>query len=161
MPINLLLYTRSFIKLYNINLQNPYTRFNFFPKNKGLYIIGCSRSPLAQLIVNSDVATQWPYYLNQYSIKILLNKLKYYFQQIEFTTKDNFKEARRRYIARAFSRPAAANINIKILTLLPNKRTIGRQILGDALSAGGYRRVFFALDQLANIAAIKVVEQTS
>ena len=55
----------------------------------------------------------------------------------------------------------AANINIKILTPLPNKRIIGRQILGDALGTGGYRRVFFALNQLANIAAIKVVERTS
>ena len=80
---------------------------------------------------------------------------------MEFATKDNFKEARRRYIARALSRLAATNINIKILTLLPNKRTIGRQTLGDTLGAGGYRRVFFALDQLANIAAIKVVERTS
>ena len=161
MPINLLLYTRSFIKLYNINLQNPYTRFNFFSKSKGLYIIGCSRSLLAQLIVNSNAATRRLYYLNQYSIKILLNKLKYYFQQIEFTTKDNFKEARRRYIARALSGLAATNINIKILTLLLNKRIIGRQILGDALGIGGYGRVFFTLDQLANIATIKVVKRTS
>jgi hypothetical protein len=45
---------------------------------------------------------------------------------MEFATKDNFKEARRRYIARALSRPAAANINIKMLTLLPNKRIMGR-----------------------------------
>ena len=80
---------------------------------------------------------------------------------MEFATKDNFKETRRRYIARALGRLVAANINIKILTLLPNKRIIGRQILGDALGAGGYRRVFFALDQLANVAAIKVIERTS
>ena len=45
---------------------------------------------------------------------------------MEFATKDNFKEARRRYIACALGRLAAANINVKILTLLPNKRTIGR-----------------------------------
>jgi hypothetical protein len=45
---------------------------------------------------------------------------------MEFATKDNFKEARRYYIARALSRPAAANINIKILTPLLNKRIIGR-----------------------------------
>jgi hypothetical protein len=49
-------------------------------------------------------------------------------------------------MACALSRLVAANINIKILTLLPNKRTIGRWILGDALGAGGYKRVFFALD---------------
>ena len=161
MPIDLLLCTRSFIKLHNINLRNPYMRFNFFPKSKGLYIIGCSRSLLAQLIVNSDVATQQLYYLNQYSIKILLDKLKYHFQWTEFATKDNFKEARRRYIARALGGPAAANINIEMPTLLPNKRIIGRWTLGDALGVGGYGRVFFTSDQLANIAAIKVVERTS
>jgi len=65
---------------------------------------------------------------------------------MEFAAKDNFKEARRRYIARALSGPAAVNINVKMLTLLPNKRTIGRWTLGDALGTGGYRRVFFALD---------------
>ena len=79
MPINLFLCTRSFIKSYNINLQKPYMRFNFFPKSKGLYIIGYFRSLLAQLIVNSDAATRRPYYLNQYSIKRLLNRLKYHF----------------------------------------------------------------------------------
>jgi len=45
---------------------------------------------------------------------------------MEFTVKDNFKEARRRYIAYTFSGPVAANINIEILTPLPNKRMIGR-----------------------------------
>jgi hypothetical protein len=45
---------------------------------------------------------------------------------MEFATKDNFKEARRRYIAYALSRPVATNINIKMPTPLPNKRTIGR-----------------------------------
>jgi len=46
-------------------------------------------------------------------------------------------------------------------TPLPNKRIMGKWTLGDALSAGGYRRVFFTSDQLANMATIKVVEQTS
>jgi len=45
---------------------------------------------------------------------------------MEFAVKNNFKEMRRRYIAHAFSGPVAANINIKILTLLPNKRIIGK-----------------------------------
>ena len=161
MPINLLFCTRSFIKLYNINFQNPYIRFNFFSKNKGLYIMGCSRSLLAQLIVNSNIAIQQLYHLNQYSIKILLNKLKYHFQWIEFAAKDNFKKVRRRYIAYTLSGLVAANINIKMLILLPNKRIIGRQTLGDILGVGGYRRVFFALDQLANITAIKMVKRTS
>ena len=65
---------------------------------------------------------------------------------MEFAAKDNFKEVCRCYMARALSRPAATNINIKIPTPLPNKRIMGRWILGDALSVGGYRRVFFTLN---------------
>jgi len=53
---------------------------------------------------------------------------------------------RRRYIAYALSGLAAANINVKMLTLLPNKRTMGRWTLGDTLGAGGYKRVFFTLN---------------
>ena len=65
---------------------------------------------------------------------------------MEFAAKDNFKEIYRHYIARAFGGLVATNINIKMLTLLPNKRMIGRWILKDALNVGGYGRVFFALD---------------
>jgi len=64
-------------------------------------------------------------------------------------------------MAYALGGPVAANINVKILTLLFNKRTIGRWILGDILSAGSHGRVFFTLDQSANITVIKVVEWTS
>ena len=98
--------------------------------------------------------------MNQHSMKILLNKLEYHFQWTEFAAKDNFKEARRRYMARALGGPAAANIDVEMPTPLPNKRTMGRWTLGDALGAGGYGRVFFASDQSANVAAIKVVERT-
>jgi len=45
---------------------------------------------------------------------------------MEFAAKDNFKEARRRYIARALGGPAAININIKMPTPLPNKRIMGK-----------------------------------
>ena len=45
---------------------------------------------------------------------------------MEFAAKNNFKEARRRYIAHALSGSVAAKINIKMLTLLLNKRIIGR-----------------------------------
>ena len=133
MPIDLLFYTRSFVKLYNINLWNPYIQFNFFPKNKGFYIMGYSKSLLIQLIVNGNAAIWWLYYLNQYSIKILFNKLKYHFQWMEFVTKDNFKKVYRCYIVYTLSGLVAANINIKILTLFPNKKTMGRQILGNTL----------------------------
>jgi hypothetical protein len=61
--------TRSFAKSHDINLRNPHARFNFFPENKGLFIMGCSRSPSAQLAVNGDAAMRRPYHLNQQSMK--------------------------------------------------------------------------------------------
>jgi len=94
-------------------------------------------------------------------MKILLDKLKYHFQWTEFAAKDNFKKAHRCYMAYALGRPAAANINVKMLTPLPNKRTIGKWTLGDTLSASSYRKIFFTSNQSANVAAIKVIEQTS
>ncbi|KAF2969142.1 hypothetical protein GQX73_g4381 [Xylaria multiplex] len=160
-PIGLLLCTRSFAKSYNINLRNPHARFNFFPDSKGLYIMGCSRSPSAQLTVNGEAATRRPYHLNQHSMKILCDKLEYNFQWTEFAAKHDFKEARKRYMARTFGELAAANMDIEMPTPLPNNRTIGRWTLGEALGKGGQGRVFFASDRSANMAAIKVVERTS
>ncbi|KAF2812792.1 kinase-like protein [Mytilinidion resinicola] len=159
MPIDLLLCTRSFAKSHDINLRNPHARFNFFPESKGFYIIGCSRSPSAQLTVNGDAAMRRPYHLNQHSMNILLDKLEYHFQWEEFAAEDDFKKERGRYVARALGRPA--NIDVEMPTPLPNKRTMGSWTLGDALGAGGHGRVFFASDQSANVAAIKVVERTS
>ena len=49
-------------------------------------------------------------------------------------------------MARALGGPAAINIDIEILTPLPNRRIIGRWTLGDALGVSSYKRVFFALD---------------
>ncbi|KAI1420108.1 kinase-like domain-containing protein [Xylaria sp. FL1777] len=161
MPIDLLLCTRSFAKSHGINLRNPHARFSFFPDSKGLYIVGCSRSPSAQLTVNGDAVARRPYHLNQHSMKILLDKLEYNFQWTGFAARDDFKEERRLYVARALGGPAAADVDVEMPTPLPNKRTMGRWTLGDALGAGGHGRVFFASDQSANVAAIKVVERTS
>ncbi|KAK3385780.1 kinase-like domain-containing protein [Podospora didyma] len=161
MPIDLLLYTRSFAKSHDISLRNPHARFNFFVESNGLFIIGCSRSPSAQLTVNGDAVTRLPYHLNQHSMKIQLGKLEYHFQWTEFAAKDDFTVARRRYVARALGGPPAASIDVEMPTPLPNKRTMGRWTLGDALGAGGHGRVFFASDPSGNVAAIKVVERTS
>ena len=158
--IDLLLCTRPFAKTHNIDLRNPHARFNFFPENKGLYVVGCSRSPSAQLTVNGDAAKR-PYHLNQYSMKILLDKLEYQFQWTEFAAKDEFRSERRQYVTRTLRRPMDADTEFEMPTPLRNKRTIGRWTLGDALGAGGHGRVFFASDQSANVAAIKVVERTS
>jgi hypothetical protein len=135
MPIDLLFCTKPFAKAHNINLRNPYARFNFFLENKGLYIAGCSRSLLARLTVNGDAtAPRRPYHLNQHSMKIQLDKLEYCFQWTEFAATEGFKEARRRYALTLGGRPTA-NLD-EMPTPLPNKRTIGRWTLGDALGAG-------------------------
>jgi hypothetical protein len=161
LPIDLLLCTRSFAKSHDINLRNPHARFNFDPENKSFYIIGCSRSPLAQLTVNGDAAKRQPYHLNQHSMTILLDKLEYHFQWTEYAAKDDFKKERRRYVARTLGGRVAVNIDVEMPTPLPNKRTMGRWTLGDALGAGGTGRVFFASDHSGDVAAIKVVERTS
>jgi hypothetical protein len=160
-PIDLLLCTRAFAKSHSIELRNPYARFNFYPDNKGLYIKGCSRSLSVQLTVNGDAIMGKPYHLNQNSMNILLDKLRYQFQWTEFAAEDDFKEERRRHVVHALNRFATANVDVEMPTPLPNKRTIGRWTLGDALGAGGLGRVFFASDKSGNVAAIKVVERTS
>lgn len=122
--------------------------------------MGCSRSTLAQLKVNGDTAAQRPYHLNQHEMKIQLDKLEYDFQWTESAGEDNFKEARKRYMAGALGEPQAASIDFEMPTPLPNKRTVGRWTLGNALGAGGQGRVFFASDSSGDVAAIKVVERT-
>lgn len=162
MPIDLLLCTRAFAKTHDIKLRNPHARFNFFLENKGLFIMGCSRSPTAQLTVNGDGATRGPYHLNQHIMKIQLDKLEYNFQWTENAATEDFKSSRRRYVVRALhGGQQAANIDVEMPTPLPNRRTIGKWTLGDALGAGGNGRVFFASDRSGNVAAIKVVERTS
>lgn len=80
---------------------------------------------------------------------------------MELAASDAFKEDRRLYVANNLGVPAIDNIDIEMPTPLPNKRTMGKWTLGDALGVGGQGRVFFASDQSADMAAIKVVERTS
>lgn len=161
-PIDLLLCTRAFAKTHDVKLRNPHARFNFSFENKSLFIMGCSRSPTAQLTVNGDGATRGPCHLNQHIMKIQLDKLEYSFQWTKYAATEGFKVARRRYVVRALhGENQAANTDIEMPTPLPNQRTMGRWTLGDALGAGGNGRVFFASDRSGNVAAIKVVERTS
>ncbi|KAK3331565.1 kinase-like domain-containing protein [Cercophora scortea] len=161
LPVDFLLCTRSFAKLHDIKLRNPHSRFNFFVQNKGLFVMGCSRSPLAQLTVNGDAVTRRPYHLNQHSMKIQFDKLDYCLQWTDYAAESDFKHERGDYVASSLGGPAAVDSDFEMPTPLPNKRTFGRWTLGDALGAGGHGRVFFASDQSANVAAIKVVERTS
>lgn len=74
---------------------------------------------------------------------------------MELAASDAFKEDRRLYVANNLGVPAIDNIDIEMPTPLPNKRTMGKWTLGDALGVGGQGRVFFASDQSADMAAIK------
>lgn len=158
-PIDLLLCSKTFAKRHDINLRNPHARFNFAVENRGFYITGCSRSPSALLTVNGEAATRQPYHLNQHSMKIQLNKLEYDFQWSEFAAKDDFKQERRRYMSRALGGSQFAAIDMP--TPLPNRRTMGKWTLGDALGTGGQGRVFFGSNRSGTVAAIKVVERTA
>ena len=158
-PMDLLLCTRPFAKLHGINLRNPHARFNFTLTNRGFYIIGCSRSPSAQLTVNGETATRRPYHLNQHRMKIQLEKFEYDFQWTEFAANEAFKEERHRYVTRTLGGPEFVAIDAP--TPLPNRRTMGNWTLGEALGAGGRERVFFASDSSGDVAAIKMLERTS
>jgi hypothetical protein len=158
-PNDLLLCTKAFAKRFGINLRNPHARFNFFPGNRGFYVVGCSRSQLEQVTVNGEAAHQRPYHLNQHSMMIRLDKLEYVFQWTDFAATADFKEARNRYVTRTIGGPAIVDIDMP--TPLLNKRTMGEWTLGDALGAGGQGRVFFASNPLGHVAAIKVIERTA
>ncbi|PQE15615.1 ste kinase protein [Rutstroemia sp. NJR-2017a BBW] len=161
-PIDLLLCTRAFAKMHDIKLRNPHARFNFFLENMGFFIRGCSRSPTAQLTVNGDGVTQGAYHLNQHAMKIQSDKLVYDFQWTEYASTEHFKLRRRDHIVSALNGgQRATDVDVEMPTPLPNRRTMGKWTLGDALGTGGNGRVFFASDQSGNIAAIKVVERTS
>ena len=158
-PVDLLLCTRPFAKLHGISLRNPHAWFNFAVTNRSFYIIGCSRSPSAQLTVNGEAATQRPYHLNQHRMKIQLEKFEYDFQWTGFAANDAFKEERHRYVTRTLGGPEFVAIDVP--TPLPNRRMMGRWTLGEALGAGGRGRVVFASGSSGDVAAIKVLERTS
>lgn len=122
--------------------------------------MGCSRSPSTHLAVNGDAVALRPYHLNQHSMKIQIDKLEYDLQWTDYAAGADFVEDRRGYMTRILGGPLA-NIDFEMPTPLPFKRTMGRWTLGDALGAGGQRRVFFASDPLGSMAAIKVMERTS
>ena len=158
-PNDLLLCTKSFAKWHGINLRNPHARFNFFPDTRGLYIAGCSRSPLAQLTVDGEAVRLRPYLLNRYSMNIGLDKLEYVFQWTDFAATNNFSKVRNGYVAGAIgARPV---VDIDMPTPLSSSRTIGKWTLGDVLGKGGRGRVFFASNTSGEMAAIKLIERTS
>ncbi|KAM3065428.1 hypothetical protein ACMFMG_011451 [Clarireedia jacksonii] len=161
-PIDLILCTKAFAKLHNINIRNPHARFNFFLENMGLFIMGCSRSAMAQLTVNGDEDTRGAYHLNQYVMKIRLDKLAYDFQWTEYASTEDFRIDRRTYVEKALhAGQQTADVNVEMPTPLCSMRTMGKWTLGGVLGAGGNGRVFFASDRSGKMAAIKVVERTS
>lgn len=161
MPFDLLLCTRPFAKEYEINLRNPHARFNFLPETRSFYIIGGSRSSLAQLTVNGNPAARQPYHLNQHSMQVQFGKLEYCFQWTEYAAKAEFIEARSRYVTRKLGGLPTADIDYEMPTPLATKRTMGGWTLGEALDAGVRGRVFFASNSSGNVATIKLVERNA
>jgi hypothetical protein len=155
---DLLLCTRFFAKWHGINLRNPHARFSFFPDSRGFYIASGSRSQSAQLTVNGETTQRRPYALNQHSMNIRLDKLEYTFQWSDYAATETFMEERRRYVARALGGPLQVDFDMP--TPLPNRRTIGKWTLGDALGAGGRGRVFLGTNPLGEVAAVKIMERT-
>ena len=158
-PTDLLLCTKSFARWHGINLRNPHARFNFFPENRGLYIAGCSGSQSAQLTVNGESVRRRPYLLNQHSMNVRLDKLEYLFEWTEFAATDEFKKARSGYVISNLGGPPIVDIDMP--TPLPNRRTMGKWTLGDALGKGGQGRVHLATHTSGDVAAIKFMERTS
>ncbi|KAI4266656.1 MAG: hypothetical protein L6R35_006924 [Caloplaca aegaea] len=156
---DLLLCTKMFAKWHGINLRNPHARFNFFPGNRALYITGCSRSLSAQLTVNGEEVRRRPYALNQHSMNIRLDKLEYTFQWTDYAATEDFMGERSQYVTSTLGGPLEVDFDMP--TPLPNRRTMGRWTLGDALGAGGHGRVFFGTNPLGEVAAIKMLERTS
>ena len=66
---------------------------------------------------------------------------------------------RSRHVTRVLGGPAQVDVDMP--TPLPNRRTIGRWTLGDALGAGGHGRVFLGTNPLGEVAAVKMMERTS
>ncbi|RMD44306.1 hypothetical protein DV735_g912, partial [Chaetothyriales sp. CBS 134920] len=99
----------------------------FFRGNMGFYVMGCSRSHLAQVSVNGNSVTQ-PYHLNQHTMNIIFDKLEYRFEWMEFATKDQFKQERRYYVDSAFGGAVSTNVDVEMPTPLPSKRTIAGTI---------------------------------
>ncbi|KAL8647821.1 MAG: hypothetical protein Q9210_005333 [Variospora velana] len=156
---DLLLCTKIFAKWHGINLRNPHARFNFFPGNRGLYISGCSKSLSAQLTVNGEEVQRRPYALNQHSMNIRLDKLEYTFQWTDYAATEDFIGERSQYVTATLGGPLEVDFDMP--TPLPNRRTMGRWTLGDALGAGGHGRVLLGTNPLGEVAAIKMLERTS
>ncbi|KAL8942609.1 MAG: hypothetical protein Q9211_001328 [Gyalolechia sp. 1 TL-2023] len=158
-PHDLLLCTKIFARWHGINIRNPHARFNFFPGNRGLYIASCSRSLSAQLTVNGELVLRRPYALNQYSMNIRLDKLEYTFQWTDYAATELFIKRRTQYVTSTLGGPLEVDFDMP--TPLPNRRTMGRWTLGDALGAGGHGRVLLGTNPLGEVAAIKMLERTT
>lgn len=157
LPLDLLLCTKFFAKWHGINLRNPHARFNFFRENRGFYIEKTSRSQLAQLTVNGETVSQQPYALNQHCMIIRFDKLEYTFQWTDYAATKNFLQDRGNYVIKGLNGPV--HVDVDMPTPLPNRRTIGRWTLGDALGMGAVGRVFLGTNSRGEVAAVKLVER--
>ncbi|KAI1348877.1 kinase-like domain-containing protein [Xylaria sp. FL0043] len=155
---DILLCSRHFAKDYDVDLRNPHARFNFFPSNRGLYIISGSGSGSAQLTVNGDTVRRHPYALNQHSMKIMFDRLAYTFQWTDHAETKVFESKRHKYVITHLDGPAF--VDVEMPTPMPNGRTIGNWTLGHPLGAGAMGKVVCATNTRGQVAAIKMIDRT-
>ena len=155
---DLLLCTQLFAHKHGINLRNPHAYFNFFRENRAFFIAKTSRLQSTQLTVNGETVHGRPYALNQHSMIIRFDKLEYTFQWTDYAATKAFMEERSAYVIKGLAGPE--HVDVDMPTPVPNKRTMGRWTLGDALGTGAYGKVFFGSNALGEVAAVKMMDRS-
>ncbi|KAB5515675.1 hypothetical protein GE09DRAFT_1231204 [Coniochaeta sp. 2T2.1] len=156
---DLLLCTVAFAKKHGINLRTLHARFNFDLQNRAFFIAGKSSSQHAELTVNGTIVGRQMFTLNQYSMKIEFDKLKYVFQYTDWAATPAFRRERDNYMTDTRNGPQA--IDFEMPTPSRSVRTIGEWTLSAPLGRGGMGRVFLASNSKNQVAAVKIVEWNS
>ncbi|KAL8313033.1 hypothetical protein RB593_007307 [Gaeumannomyces tritici] len=154
---DLVLCTAGFAKKHGISLRTTHARFNFNLHNRALFIAGHSRSQHAELTVNGVLVNRQQFALNQYSMAIEFDKLKYLFQWTDWAATPAFNERRVDYLTGMLRGPQV--VDFEMPTPLSSVRTIGSWTLSEPLGRGGMGRVFLASNSTTRMAAVKVVER--
>lgn len=139
-PNNLLLCAKLLARRHGINLRNPHAQFNFFSNNRGLNIVGYSKSKSAGVTGGDTAVSQTLHLLNQHSVGILFDKLQYIFQWTDFAATEEFKDICIKYVASTIG--ASLNVDIDTPAPLINSRIIDKSALRDPLDKCGQGKAF-------------------
>jgi serine/threonine protein kinase len=109
--------------------------------------------------VNGDPVSRQLYAINQQSMRIRFNKLKYTFQYTDYAGTQEFKTERNTYLTGGLKAPRL--VDSKMPTPLASIRTIGPWTLADPLGRGGVGRVFLTSNSKNEVVAVKIIERNS